>query len=348
MPDPVSGKTDARRKGRVLFVHPTKSAFIQSDIDLLSRHFDLRVVDVGSRTRSLRNMVGAFWELLRGVMWADVAFCWFAETHTKWAVRIARMLFKPSVVVVGGYEVAKVPEIGHGSLLDPKKARMVKHVLERATAVLAVSEFSKQEILACSRPRRAEVLYNGVDTEKFRSTPPKEDLVVTVATVNKRTTRLKGIETFVASAASVPDARFLVVGPCAEDVAEQLRQGAPKNVSFRGFVAHEELLEILGKAKVYCQLSRYESFGVALVEAMSCECVPVVTKCGALPETVGDVGFLVPWEDVQSSSKAIQQALITPDGKKVRERAKNTFSMEIRERGLVRIVDGLIRGKSDE
>jgi len=347
MPDPVSGKTDARRKGRVLFVHPTKSAFIQSDIDLLSRHFDLRVVDVGSRTRSLRNMAGAFWELLRGAIWADVAFCWFAERHTKWAVRIARVLLKPSVVVVGGYEVAKVPEIGHGSLLDPKKARMVKYVLERATAVLAVSEFSEQEILACSRPRRLEILLNGVDTEKFRSTPPKEDLVVTVATVNKRTIRLKGIETFVASAASVPDARFLVVGPCSDDVTEQLRQGAPKNVSFRGFVPHEELLEIFGKAKVYCQLSRYESFGVALVEAMSCECVPVVTKCGALPEVVGDAGFLVPWEDVQSASKAIQQALRAPDGKKARERAKNIFSMEIRERGLVRIVDGLIRGHSD-
>jgi glycosyltransferase involved in cell wall biosynthesis len=344
MPEPMSGKTDVQRKGRVLFVHPTKSAFIQSDIDLLSRHFDLRVVDVGSRTRSLRNMVGAFWELLRGAMWADVAFCWFVERHTKCAVRISRVLGKPSVVVVGGYEVAKVPEIGHGSLLDPKKAKMVKHVLERATAVLAVSEFSRQEILACSRPRRVEVLHNGVDAEKFRSMPPKEDLVVTVGAVSKRTLRLKGIETFVASAASVPDARFLVVGPCSEDVAEQLKQGAPKNVSFRGFVPHEELLGIYGKAKVYCQLSRYESFGVALVEAMSCECVPVVTACGALPEIVGDAGFIVPWEDVQSASRAIQQALRTPDGKKARERAMNMFSMEIRERGLVRIVGGLIRG----
>ena len=125
-------------------------------------------------------------------------------------------------------------------------------------------------------------------------------------------------------------------------MAEQLRQGAPKNVSFSGFVPHEELLETYGKAKVYCQLSRYESFGVALVEAMSCECVPVVTECGALPEIVGDAGFSVPWEDVQSTSTAIRQALRTPDGKKARERARNMFSMEIRERGLVRIVDELI------
>lgn len=328
-------------------MHPTKSAFIQSDIDLLSRHFVLRIVDIGSRTRSLRDMVGAFWELLRGALWADIVFCWFAERHTKWAVWIARVLRKPSVVVVGGYEVAKVPEIGHGSLLDPKKARMVKYVLERATAVLAVSEFSRQEILACSRPRRVEVLHNGVDTERFRPMPPKEDLVVTVGVVSERTVRLKGIDAFVASAASVPDARFVVVGPCSEDVAEQLGQGAPKNVAFCGFVPHEELLGIYGKAKVYCQLSRYESFGVALVEAMSCECVPVVTACGALPEIVGDAGFLVPWGDVRSASRAIQQALRASDGKRARERARSMFSIEIRERGLVRIVDGLIRGQSD-
>jgi len=31
---------------------------------------------------------------------------------------------------------------------------------------------------------------------------------------------------------------------------------------------------------------------MALAEAMCCECVPVVTKKGALPEVVGDTGLI--------------------------------------------------------
>jgi len=341
--DPMSDRTEAGGKRRVLFVHPTSSTFIRSDIEILKKHFDLRVVDLGSRRRTVRDMVGALWAMLKGVVWADIAYCWFAEGHAKWMVRLARIFGRPSVVVVGGYEVAKVPEVGHGSLLDPAKAKMVRRILERTTVVLAVSEFTRKEILACSSPKRVEIVHNCVDTRSFTPSTQKENLVLTVGTVGSRQMRLKGIDTFVETARLSPSVRFEVVGEVTDESGEKARKEAPENLVFAGRLPSEELRGLYGKAKVYCQLSMYESFGIAVAEAMSCECVPVVTKAGALPEVVGDTGITVPIGDAQAAARAVREALARPDGKKARERVKGMFDIEIRERELVRIIEGLVR-----
>ena len=338
-----AGEKGKRRK--VFFVHPKKSTFIQADLDLLSRHYDVRSLDVGVYKRSFKNKMVVAYRILRGVLWSDVSFSWFADEHARGAVRLSRMFGRPSMVVVGGYEVAKLPEIGYGSQLDPAKAETVRFVLRNATAILAVSRFTQTQISAVSDTTKAEIVYNGVDTDVFVPSATKDDLVLTVGEINKNTLRLKGFQTFVESAAATPNIRFVVVGPSPDGVVDQLKSVAPKNVEFLGPVPNEKLRELYGKAKVYCQLSMYESFGMALVEAMSCGCVPVVTSSGALPEVVGDTGFVVPFGDAGATSKAIREAFRSSNGDKARERAKSLFSVSIRERELVRIIDGLISVK---
>jgi len=328
-----------RRK--VLLVHPRKSSFIQADLDILNRHFEVRVLDLGAYKRSLRNSLIVGYRLLRGVLWADVSFSWFAEKHAEVAVKISRILGKPSVVVVGGYEVAGIPEVGYGSQLDPKKAKSVRYILERASVVLAVSKFIEERVRSCAVPERVEMVYNGVDTDRFTPKSPKEDIVITVGVITKDTIELKGLRTFVRSAAALPDVRFVVVGPSPDGAVEQLKTDCPENVEFTGLVSNESIGEIYGRAKVYCQLSMYESFGVSLVESMSCGCAPVVASSGALPEIVGDSGFVVPYGDVDATAKAVREALEKGDGRKARERAEGTFSIHIREREIIKIVNEL-------
>lgn len=325
---------------KVLLVHPRKASFIQADIDILSRHFDLRVLDIGSYRRSLRSLVVVGYRLLKGVLWADICFSWFAEDHADAMVRLSRLFGRPSVVVVGGYEVVAIPELGYGSMLDPKKAKMVRRILGRAAVVLAVSKFIEDKVRSCASPKRLEVVYNGVDTDRFLPRPPKEDLVVTVGVITKETIPLKGLRTFINSAAELPDVRFVVVGNSPDGSVEQLKSSSPRNVEFTGFVSNERIAEIYGRAKAYCQLSMHESFGVSLVEAMSCGCAPVAASSGALPEVVGDSGHIVPYGDAEATVRAIKEAL-REDGLKARERAEKMFSLRIREKELVRIIDAL-------
>jgi glycosyltransferase involved in cell wall biosynthesis len=96
---------------------------------------------------------------------------------------------------------------------------------------------------------------------------------------------------------------------------------------------------------VYCQLSTHESFGVALSEAMSCGCVPVVTRKYSLPEIVGDTGFYVPYNDPEATANAIRKALTSNKGLKARARIEKVFSLEKREKILLQEMSDLIRSR---
>ena len=100
----------------------------------------------------------------------------------------------------------------------------------------------------------------------------------------------KGHRPFVLAARELPDVRFVLAGRWDDDAIDVLRADAPENVLFTGYLEDEELDAWFRRAAVYAQPSLHEGFGLSLAEAMLAGAVPVVTKAGALPEVVGDVG----------------------------------------------------------
>jgi len=82
--------------------------------------------------------------VIRYILRTDLSFIWFAGGHAARVVFLSKRFRKKSIVVVGGYEVAKVPEINYGLMLNPKSDRRVKYVLENTDLVLTVDESSKK------------------------------------------------------------------------------------------------------------------------------------------------------------------------------------------------------------
>ncbi len=335
-------KGDGRTK--ILFVHPTMSAFIQADLDLLKKHFDVRVVDIGSKKKSLGGMLGAMWELFLGVLWSDITYSWFAETHAKWQVRCSRLFGKPSIVVVGGYEVAKLPEIGYGSLLNPAKAKMVKYILTRADRILPVDESLKDSGMKNLGVdgKNMQVVPTGYDDQRFSPSGVKEELVLTVAVYNDwQRAQVKGLDTFVKAAELLPRVKFMIVGGSGEG-ADKLRGTAGSNVEVVGPVSQEEIIRLYQRAKVYCQLSRQEGLPNAVCESMLCECVPVGSRIPGIERAVGDTGFLVPVGDHQAAADAIRKALVSNKGKEARNRVRELFSLERRDKAIQDLVRELL------
>jgi glycosyltransferase involved in cell wall biosynthesis len=119
----------------------------------------------------------------------------------------------------------------------------------------------------------------------------------------------KGLETFVKAAKYLPNVNFVLIGKHLDDSVRYLKSIAASNVSFPGFVSDVELLHFYQRAKVYCQLSIYEGLPNALCEAMLCGCVPVGTKYCGIPTAIGDTGFYVAYDDVDSTVEGINKAL---------------------------------------
>ncbi len=98
---------------RIAFVFSTDSSFVEIDRRLLSHTYTVRPVHWRGK-RSIPSLVGA-------VARSDLVFAWFALDHAYGACRLARLFGRKSVVVVGGVDAAKVPELEYGVHLHPKQ-----------------------------------------------------------------------------------------------------------------------------------------------------------------------------------------------------------------------------------
>jgi len=321
---------------RICFIGNLSSTFIKRDYEILKKHFEIDLIQPPNNKKAWIKYPSIVKNKIKK---CDVVFGWFAGWHTAFPVHYAKKYGKPFVIVVGGYDAAYVPEINYGAFTNVKEKIPAKYVLENADLLLPVSEFTKKEILEKVKPKRIKVIYNGVDVEKFKPIRGRRNTIVTIGRVTKRGIKLKGLETFAETSLYFPDYDFVVIGETEDSAINRLKSINPKLV-FTGPISHEGVRKWLQSAKVYCQLSYRESFGMGIAEAMSCGCIPVVTKSGAIPEVVDNTGFYVPYGDEKATAEAIKKALDAPEEmrKKARERIKNLFSLANRERKLVSLI----------
>ncbi|MGZ4849017.1 MAG: glycosyltransferase family 4 protein, partial [Halobacteriota archaeon] len=170
----------------------------------------------------------------------------------------------------------------------------------------------------------------------------KKNRVITVGVVSRSNLKRKGLETFVRSAAYLPDIEFILIGRFFDDSIRYLRSIASENVRFTGFLPESDLIKQYREAKVYVQVSAHEAFGASLAEAMACGCTPVVTDKGAIPEVVGDVGIYVPYGDPVATAQGIRKALTSDREGLSRRRIENLFTADKRKEALVKTINDLL------
>ncbi len=323
----------------ILFIYRKLSSFVKSDLEIFQRHFNVKAIQ-WTTSSDIINVLRICWYVYR----TDVSFIWFGGGHAARVVFFSRLFRKKSIIVVGGYEVAYLPEINYGLMTSTKYSHKVKYGLENADLVLTVDDSLKRDAInnVGVDGKNILTLPTGYDPEKWKFYGIKEDQVISVAAIDTwNRARLKGLDAFVLSAAFLTDVKFVVIGVKGEALAK-LKSISPQNVEFVNFLSQEELLLCYQKGKVYCQLSLREGLPNALCEAMLCGCVPVGTNRYGITTAIGDTGFYVPYGDPKATAEAIKKGLGSDNGKLARERIKTMFPLEKREKELVNIISRIL------
>ncbi len=225
--------------GRILFIHNSLTEFVRLDLEELRKHYDVTEYYESSRLIN----PAALWQLVKE---HDLVFGWFASWHTFLPLMMASISHKPSVLVVGGYDLANMPEIGYGHQRGGLKKWVSRRTMRLASRLVTNSIYSRDEAIknAALTTEQIHAFYHGVP-DQFGTLPPgpRARMALTVGNIDRSNLLRKGHEPFVRAAALLPDVDFVLVGNCKDDAIKYLRSIATPNVTFTGRVSNDALLD---------------------------------------------------------------------------------------------------------
>jgi len=230
-----------------------------------------------------------------------------AHYVTGFGLWAARADFRPSIVSVWGADIVDFPTSWF-------KRRLVRKVLNRATAVTATSRFLHEKIAALSQSaaERTTIVPFGVNVPD--SVTPEPPGPVRLCYIKHHKLKYGPIVLLKALAQcrdQVPDIRLTMAGsgkatPQLKKLTAEL--GLGDRVEFVGQLERDQIYPLLQKSHIMVMPSICEeAFGVAVLEASACARPVIATRVGGVPEVVrdGETGLLVPPQDVAALADAV-------------------------------------------
>lgn len=219
-------------------------------------------------------------------------------------------------------------------LLAPNRFKMIDHVA-------TISEASRRDIAQrLGFPDdRITVVYPGVDLDQFHPLGGTQSMISRISGTKPYilcvggADATKNVETLIDAFSLLPQRLqatydLILAGDFRrrEDIRDRVaKAGIERHTIFPGTVSDERLIELYQHAAVFVFPSRYEGFGLPVLEAMACGCPVICSNAASLPEVAGDAALLRHPEDVKGFAEDMERVL-----------SDAVFQGTLRERGFLR------------
>jgi N-acetyl-alpha-D-glucosaminyl L-malate synthase BshA len=228
--------------------------------------------------------------------------------------------------------------------LDRSYLPITRYSIDQSDGVTAISNYLRDRTMRVFDVKQEiEVIYNSVNCDVYtRITNPEkqraeyaphgEKLLVHLSNFRPVKRLSDVIEIFDRVRKQIPSKLLLIGDGPDRSVAEWLavQKGIHEDVLFLG--KQDQVQEQLGISDIMLMPSELESFGLAALEAMACEVVPIATRTGGVPEVIEDgiSGYLAEVGDVDTMARHAIDLLsdegrLRGMGKAAREMARSRF-----------------------
>ena len=230
---------------------------------------------------------------------------------TMWGAILAKAISEreniPYVVTVGASVFAR-------GIVGPRERKTAAFALKSANRLLSVSSTLATDLERILSIHASEftTVPNMIDPEKFPFTPlPKNETFTFGYMANL--VEDKGHTTLIQAFKEVPNAKLLLAGD--GPLRKQLEQlttthGIDDRVEFVGAIPREKACEFFQEIDAFVHPSRYETFGIVLVESLSTGRPVIATRCGGPNDIIrSEDGILVDVDDAAGLAEAMRNMI---------------------------------------
>jgi glycosyltransferase involved in cell wall biosynthesis len=270
------------------------------------------------------------------VTFCDMTFVLHPDLH-EWVKRI----FFPTMMRLSARRADRLIAISDSTRDDLVRMWGVEGSRVTAIPLAADAEF---------RPRSREEIAEACGRYGLR--PDGYILYVGMLEPRKNVDRL--VEAFATVANQLSDVDLVIAGRRGwmyDEIFSRVETlGLRDRVRFTGYVPNQDLPALYGGARLFAYPSRYEGFGLPVLEAMSCGAPVVTTNVSAMPEVAGDAAILVAPDDVAGLAAGLLRVLgdhALRDDLRCRGLARaKTFSWERCARETIAVYEAAFAGRS--
>lgn len=105
-----------------------------------------------------------------------------------------------------------------------------------------------------------------------------------------------------------------------EEIVGEVSDSLKERIHFTGFVADEDLPQLYADAEVFVFPSKYEGFGLPIIEAMSQNTIVITSDAASLPEVAGEAGIVFRSDDLQALKDALRSLTRMSDTEKIKRK----------------------------
>ncbi len=139
---------------------------------------------------------------------------------------------------------------------------------------------------------------------------------INIANLNRNKNQLLLLQAFSKTFSNNKNVHLFILGdgPEYKNLKVEIEKLNMQNqITLYGFATRDEVLQKLRQSDAFVLSSKYETFGVVLIEAMSCGLPVISTKCGGPESIINDhkLGLLVEKNNIQNLSKAMSTMYTT-------------------------------------
>jgi glycosyltransferase involved in cell wall biosynthesis len=345
-------------KPKLIYVTAFNSSFIKKDKELLEKYFNVipYFFNPLPKWKTPFSLINQLLHLILETHSVKCIVCQFAGFHTVLPVLIGKLFNKKVYLILLGAECHNFPKIQHGNFRKKLLKIVTSFSLRNAYKLLPIdfslakwennydeNEPKLQGFLNLASPCNTpfEVIPHGFDDIKFNynlQNKIKNTFLTISTSVAPPVYFRKGIDLIIKVAPFFPDCTFSIL--CKNDYLNI--KELPRNVTLLDTVPYEKLGEKIAEFEYYLQVSIAEGLPNALCEAMLCGCIPIGSDSFAIPNVIGDTGYIVKKREVEELKSTIISA-ITHDANKqlaenARKRIQELFPLNYREKRLIEVL----------